>query len=244
MASDTTLSPSLFQGHLLPVKTPKPQLHTTDFDFGVAGILFFAFLLFVWLYSANRKRLNQVIKAFYISRYANQLAREEVSLGNRVSIFLSTLFVLTCTLFVTQVIHFYGFFEGVNTSVLFLEVALVVLGIYTVKIGSVNLFGFILQIQKPSTDYAMAIFLFCNTLGLFLLPIVICIAFVKQVAPVLFIYSGFVIICSFLLIRLIRGIIIGFNSVRVSKFYLFLYIWALEIVPFLIMVKVFMLKLN
>ena len=99
---DSTITTSLFQHNLLEVKSPKPQLHKTNFDYRVASILFFAFILFVWLYAVNRKRLNQVVKAFYISRFANQLAREEISIGNRVTIFLSTLFVLTLSLFIMQ----------------------------------------------------------------------------------------------------------------------------------------------
>jgi hypothetical protein len=242
--SDTSKAPSLFKDNLLPVKTSNPQIHYTNFDFVAAGILFVAFILFVWLYAFNRKRLNRVIKAFYIGRYANQLAREEVFLGNRVSIFLSTLFVLTSAFFITQVIGYYGFFDNKNTSVIFIQAALIIVGIYAIKILSVKLFGFIFQNPKPASDYAMTIFLFCNAIGLFMLPIVICMAFVRQISPLVFIYSGFIIFCSFLVIRLLRAIIIGFNTIRVSKLYLFLYIWVLEIVPFIIMIKLFILKVK
>jgi hypothetical protein len=239
---DTSKTESLFHHNLLRVRKETPQLHITKYDYGVASILFFAYLLFVWLYAINRKRLNQVIKAFYVNRYANQLAREEVSIGNRVTIFLSTLFVLTFALFVSQVANYYGFFIGDNQFILFIKVALIIIAAYGLKMLSVRIFGFIFQTQKEANDYAMTVFLFCNTLGLFMLPVVVCLAFVKQAPSELFIYCGYIIFGSFLCIRLLRGLIIGLNSIRISKFYLFLYLCTLEILPFVIMVKLFLLK--
>ena len=241
---DTSKTVSLFKNNPLQAKDPAPQLHNTHFDFGVSIILFFAFVLFVWLYASNRKRLNQVIKAFYINRYANQLAREEISIGNRVTIFLSTLFVVTFALFITQTANYYGYFREENQFMLFIKTALVIVAAYGVKMMSVRMSGSVFQNQKEANDYAMTVFLFCNTLGLFMLPIVIGLAFVKQAAPELFIYSGCVIYGSFLCIRLLRGVIIGFNSIRISKFYLFLYLCTLEILPFVIMAKLFILKIR
>jgi hypothetical protein len=77
-----------------------------------------------------------------------------------------------------------------------------------------------------------------------MLPVVVGLAFVKQLPTHLFIYTGAGIFVSFLCIRLLRGAIIGFNSIRISKFYLFLYLCTLEILPFVIMVKLFMLKIK
>ena len=235
---------SIFQNSLLTAKDPKPVLHFTRYDYTVASILFFSFILFVWLYATNRKRLNQVISAFYVNRYANQLAREEISLGNRVSVFLSTLFVTTITLFILQVNQYYGFLLFQEGSFTFLFIGLIILVIYTGKMIVIRLLGFIFQVQKEALDYSTTVFLFGNTLGLFMMPIVICLSFARQVSPLIFIYSGFAILATFLCARLVRGLIIGINSTRVSRFYLFLYLCTLEILPFVVMMKLFFLKIN
>ena len=236
---DSNAVASIFDGHLLTKTSEKPQLHFTDFDFGVAAVLLFAFVLFVWLYATNRKRLNQVIKAFYLSRLTNQSGREELSLGNRVSIFLAVLFVVSFSLFIYQVAEYYGYNQE-NDVLFFFKLALLISLVYGLKILFVRFFGFIFQNQKESGDYSLMIFLFCNILGLFLLPIVICLAFVKDVSPVIFIYTGLGVFALLLLIRVLRGLLIGINSIRVSKFYLFLYLCTLEILPFVFMVKLFM----
>lgn len=237
---DSGLTTSIFEGHLLNKKSESPQLHTTDFDFGIASILLFAFILFVWLYTTNSKRLNQILKAFYINRYSNQLGRDEITFGNRVSIFLSALFIISFSLFIFQVAHYYGLQTNNNDVIFFLEILVIISAIYGIKIMIVRFFGFIFQSQKESSEYSMMIFLFCNILGLFFLPIVVCMTFVKDVSPLIFIYSGYGVFALLLLIRLLRGFLIGLNSIRVSKFYLFLYLCTLEILPFVIMVKLFM----
>jgi hypothetical protein len=239
---DTLQATSLFEDHLLTKKTSEPQPHFTSFDYSVAAILFLAFVLFVWLYSSNRKRLDQAIKGFYLSRYASQMGRDELSLGNRVSLFLATLFIITFSLFITQTAGYYGYIRGLTPGGFFIRTAVFISIAYGVKILAVRFFGFIFQNQKESNDYAVMIFLFCNTLGMFLLPVVICLAFVEDVSPLIFIYTGLGIFALFLCIRLLKGIIIGFNSVRVSRFYLFLYLCTLEILPFVIGIKLFMLN--
>jgi hypothetical protein len=243
-SKDTVKATSLFQNHLLVAKSSEPQLHITNYDYGVAGILFLSFVLYVWLFVTNRKRLNQVIKSFYINRYANQLAREEMALGNRVSIFLSVMFVFTLTIFFGEVIKYYGFITTSGSITFFLSIGLCIVIAYGIKLVCIKLLGFIFETPKVASDYILTLFLFANTCALFMLPVSVCVTFVKQVSPLVFIYTGFGILILFLVIRLIRGLIIGFNNPRASKFYLFLYLCTLEILPFVIMIKLFLLKIN
>ena len=243
-SSSDSLAESLFQGHLLKVKSRGPELHVTNLDVGMVILLFFAFLLFVWLYTSNRKKLNQVIKSFYTNNYANQLAREDISIGNTLSIVLFTLFVLIVALFITQVIYHYGFLKNKDWLIVFVKIAGILVGTYGLKIFIVQALGFIFQNQKAAKEYSMVVLLFCNMLGLFLFPVVVGLAFAKQISPTLLIYSGFMLFGLFLFIRLFRGIIIGYRSMLISKVYLFLYICALEIAPMIMLAKLIMLKIN
>ena len=241
MVKDTIHAPSLFQNHLLAVKNPKSQLHITDYDSWVSLILLFVYALFVWIYVSNRKKLSQVIKGFYTNRSTNQLTREEFSIGNRVSAFLSIFFVVTLSIFIVRVIQYYHFhILNDNTALLGVITALIIIIAYTVKFATIKILGYVFQQQKEASDYLMIVFLFCNTLGLFMLPLVICLTFVKQVPQGIFIYTGMVLIAVFIGVRIIRGIILGLNSSGIFKLYLFMYLCALEILPFVILVKLFM----
>lgn len=238
--ADSGAPQSLFERHLLQRENNKPVIHYTNYDYLIAAILLFVYSLFVVLYVKNRKRLNQVIKAFYINRFASQLAREEVSIVNRVSVILSIIFLFSITLFTRQVIEFYGWGGQVDELTLFFSILAIVITIYTVKFSSIKFFGFVFKTTKEADEYALTVLLFINSLGLFLLPIVVCIAFAQNVSIGVFVNIGLYTLGLFLLTRIVRGLIIGINSIRVSKLYLFLYLCSLEILPLVIMVKFFL----
>lgn len=240
---DTTATRSLFQNHLLTVKSDRPQLHITQYDYWITGIFLFLFALFVWLYVSNRKKLNQIIKGFYQTYYVNENKRDEFSMGNRVSVFLSVFFVFTLSIFISRTLSYYQIHLFANNAVEAV-LALIIVIAYGIKFISINIFGTIFQVQKEASDYMMSVFLFCNTLGLFMLPVVLCLTFIKQASPAIFIYTGMGIIISFMCVRVIRGIFIGLNSSRVSKFYLFMYLCTLEILPFILLTKIFILKIR
>lgn len=240
---DTTNSPSLFQNHLLTVKSEKPQLHVTQYDYWITVIFLFLFALFVWLYVSNRKKLNQIIKGFYQTHYVNENKRDEFSMGNRVSVFLSVFFIITLSIFISRALSYYQIHLFSNKAIEVI-IACILIFIYAVKFVTINIFATIFQVQKEAGDYRMSVFLFCNALGLFMLPVVLCLTFIKQVSPEVFIYTGLAIIIAFVCVRMIRGIFIGLNSSRISKFYLFMYLCTLEILPFIMLTKVFILKIR
>ncbi len=236
--ADSLKTTSLFKDHLLASKNQDYKFHYTHYDYLPFVILFISFIVFVWLYVSYFKRLNTTIKGFFINRFANQLAREEFSFGNRVTVFLSVLFVLTITLFFSQTFRYFGLgAESGSFTFLNFVIALAVLAIYLLKFITIKFTGIVFQAPKAASEYILTIFLFCNTLGLFLLPVVLCISFVRQISPLVFIYIGESIIALFILTRIIKGLIIWVNGLRASGFYLFLYLCTLEILPFVVMVK-------
>ena len=242
-AKDTTKAPSLFQNHLLVPQNTRPQLHFTQYDYWISAILFFLFSIFVWLFVSNTKKLSQVIKGFYQTRYTNQNTRDEFSVGNRVSFFLSAFFIVTMSIFISQLLMFYHV-DIFKKNFAELTIAIIIFVVYGVKFFSINFLGFVFEVQKEMKEYMMLVFLFCNTLGLVMLPVVICLSFAKQIQPAVFIYTGIGIIISFVFVRMIRGIFIGFKSPRVSKLYLFMYLCALEILPIIFMIKLIVLKIK
>ncbi|MCW3103218.1 MAG: hypothetical protein JWO09_1658 [Bacteroidetes bacterium] len=239
-AADTTLAPSIFQQHQLQPRHAKPIIHLTGYDYLVAIILFVSFGTFVWLYVSNAKKLNQLVKGFYVNRPGGQQTRDEYSASNRVGFLLSLLFLFTIPLFLGQVTEYSGIDLRMSRIAMYSTISIGLALMYLVKYITIRLSGFIFKVGKEAQDYSTAMLIFVNMLGLFMLPVVICLEFVKQVNPLVFIYTGAFFIAGFLCMRLLRGIVIGFSSNRVSKFYLFLYLCTLEIVPFVILVKLFM----
>jgi hypothetical protein len=240
--SDTTSAPSLFQQHELQVNEIKPVIHYTHYDYLAALILFIAFSLFVWLYVSNYKKLNQLIRDFYRSN--KRSGKDDYAVSNRVGFTLSVLFLIVISLFISQLIDYYGFtIPGGKVGSLGI-IASFLAAMYLIKIAVLRISGFIFKTHKEVSEYISVMFVFLNILGLFMLPVVICLVFIKQLDIKIFIYTGYFIIGSFLCLRLLKGLVIGFGSNRVSKFYLFLYLCTLEIVPFIILIKLFRLYID
>ena len=240
-ANDTLQAPSLFKGHLLQPVDPKPKIHYTQYDYAIFSALFVCFVVFVWLFVSSRKRLNMLVTGFYSNKSNSPQSRDEFSNSNYMGVVLSLLSLLTLTLFAGQVISYYGLQLPGGKVVQYCGIVLGLVAVYAVKVLAVQLSGFVFKTGKETAAYVSTLFVFLNLLGLFLLPVVMCLAFFRQVSPAVFIYTGYAILGSFLALRIIRGLIIGFNSSRVSKFYLFLYLCSLEIVPFILLVKLAML---
>lgn len=236
--SSSLKEPSLFNKHLLTTKNIDYKFHYTHYDYLPAIILFISFLLLVWIYVSNFKNFNQVFKGFYSSRKTKQFSKDDISLASRVTVFLTVLFILTLSLFISQVLSYYGLINFSNEpALLYLFAMSIVVATYLLKIIIINIIGFVFQSSKAASEYIVTIFLYCNSMGLFLFPVVICIAFVKQISLSFFIYIVICIIVLLFLIRIFRGFMIWFRGLRVSPFYLFLYLCTLEIVPFFILVK-------
>ena len=235
---ESRVASSLFQNHLLPVKSETSQVHATAYTYMLSGMLVLLFAVFVWLYVSNRKKLTQVVKAFYQTRFTNQNKLDDFFIGSRISLFLSIFFVCTITIFISQTIDYFGI-ELPATHNITLIISFIVVVIYGFKFLIITLLGAVFQLQKKAREYVTSIFLFFNVLGLIMLPLVTCLAFMKPVSPGVFIYTGLLTISFFLIIRMVRGAYIGLKSPKISKIYLFMYLCALEILPVILIVKLF-----
>lgn len=186
-----------------------------------------------YLFSAYNSRFNSVVQAFFTVRFANQLAREEYSLTHPVSVFLSVNFLLASSLFILQVISsdtVFSFHTEIKFTS-FLLVAACVLIIYSIKIMSLKIIGFIFDNQQAASEYTFTIFLVNQILGIGLLPVIIFIAYGKQSFGNAFVYVGVLMAVAAFIIRIGKGALSALTGREISLFYLFLYLCTLEILP-------------
>lgn len=96
-----------------------------------------------------------------------------------------------------------------------------------------GLTGFFFDMTQVIREYRYLINLFYNTLGIVLLPVVILIAYFNYNLSEKFIIAGIILIISAYLIRISRGLIIAKRH-EVPKFYMILYLCALEFLPLIL----------
>lgn len=233
---------SLFRNHLLKVENEiKPIVHVKEYQYWISGILLSSFIIIVWLWVIYKKRLEKMFVIFFTNKAGSRTTKEEYTSSKRYSIFLSLLYIMLLSLFFYQLLSYYNYFTASrsNEILFYAGICAIVILAYTTKFITVKGLGFIFNMKDETSEYIFNIFLFGKILGLFLFPIVLCAAFLRQIPAYYIFLTGGFLICFFFMYRTFRVIEISYHNNNISKYYLFLYLCGLEILPLVALIKTF-----
>lgn len=230
---------SLFKDHKLQVQHGVPilrkPLNDDWFIYSILGVL----VLFGIINRIYGKRFSQLTDAFFTSRIAGKLAREENVLQQRVTILLFITFILITAAFAYLASSYYNFYPFKVTGLQYYYVLIgLILASYVIKLIIVKFIGFVFKTEKEVSEYVFNIVLFNNALGITLFPFVLCLAFSPLNNPSILIKVAIFCMSILFLFRIARGMIIGVSNGGISKFYLFIYLCTLEILPLVVIFKV------
>ena len=116
--------------------------------------------------------------------------------------------------------------------------------IYMVKLISLNFMGFILKTERTVKEYFYNILLINNFIGILLVPIILAVAYFPQFDKINLIKVGIFLYLAAFGYRVVRGMLIGVAVSGYSFFHIFLYFCSLEILPFLIIMKLVISRIN
>lgn len=183
------------------------------------------------------RRLIQLMNGMIRQSSVAMLYREEYALTGRVSIMLSLNFLFMSGLFFWQTLQYFGIdADGVQGFGL---IMLAVLAAYFVKILSVRMLGSVFELREQASEYSYNILLFNKMAGLFLFPVVLLLAFARQIPAEFLIWTGLGFLLILLIYRILRALLIGLGSPSVSFLYIIIYLCTLEMLPFVVIIKVF-----
>ncbi len=221
---------SLKGSYFNPVEIPK-----TSNDW-IAVHLIILLVLLAWVRFFYRKRLSQVFSSVVANHYFYQLSREGNLFRERISIPLFSIYLVSLSLFIYLLIVYFvpPSFTGLQGIKLFSAIILVVLIVWILKNGIINLTGIIFKDFYSATDILLTNFVFNLVLGLVLLPVVI-IAVYYNYENIL--YAGLVVWLLLTLYRIGRELFSGISSSNYSLYYRILYLCTLEILPLLVVTK-------
>ncbi len=230
---------SLFTGHQLKPVNQIP-VETTNFYPGwITVLLLGCVVIITYLRASYPKRFTEFFRAVLDMRFASQLVREEKVLSQRVSVFLTIIFLFSSSAFLFLVSNHFNLllFSGEGFLV-FGKITGVVFFIFALRILISELTGFVFNAQNEFYFYNFHIFLYNKALGLALLPILICLIYANFFPQAIFIYIGIILFAISYIARLIRGLNIGLTKQGFNKFYLFFYFCTLEILPAMVLAKI------
>jgi len=191
-----------------------------------------SFLLIAILKSFYWKHAKLLFMGIFAQRYANQYLREENAFTERVSFITFILMSINISLFTLKLIP--------KTSVLetFSLIGIVML-FFIIKIGLILFLGSIFRVKDIANLGIFFSFLFDRALGITLFPLLIALYFFAFNITSFVLLIVAVVFTSLLLLKLFWLWKIGTNAFGLSHFYIFLYLWGLEISPILLIGKGF-----
>lgn len=221
--------------------------HSVDHSFSViqrsgytADWIFWIILAGIFLLTLTKfyyeKRLGLLASAVFSRSSANLLIRDANIMRHPSFIYLLPIYLISITLLLHQ-----GFKYADPASVsswrdilLYLGIVGAFIAFFTVKITLVRLSGLIFRNSETASEYIQNMFIYNLFGGIILLPLLLPIIY--SGTPVfLFIAVGCLLIL--VLLRFIRGIVVGLSDHKFSLFHLFLYLCTLEILPVAVLLK-------
>ena len=194
--------------------------------------------LFSWINLVYKKFISSIFLSAINLNSANKMFIERNIMTNRISFGLNIIYLINTSIIGYFIFHYYNLgiigCTGFETSLIFFGVLSI---IYSIKLFVFKILDFILLSKKKFTEYYYNIFIYNKIYGIILFPLILAIPFTSNIISVILIKTAIVILIILYLFKILRGIQISIQ-IRLSFFYLFLYLCALEIIPILIIYRI------
>jgi hypothetical protein len=201
-------------------------------------VIITALLVYMGLLNrAMSKDIKNVLMSFYNNRVLSQVSKEENLLNSWAFVGLFILFGFTFGLFIYQFTNYKEIYYRISGIQLFTSFSLLVIILFAVKLVILRFLGFVFNISRLVAEYSSALYLTYFNITFVFLPVTLCFSLLAAAyIPYVLVIALFLVVTIFVwqYLRSSVGIISNF---KFHKFYLFIYLCALEICPILILIK-------
>jgi len=234
---------NLYKGHNfldLPFKSSKTTLDghiRKSRDPWILVIIIILLLYTALLNFSLGSDIKTIFQSFYAKRAA-QFDKEDRQLNFRTFVGLFLLFSATFGLFLYQYAAYKSVYFSYSGMQLFIALSLIIVSIFAFKFLLLKVIGFLFDINRIVSEYITTLYLTYFNIAFVFLPVAVCFSLMAaQFIPYLLAVALFLIVVIFVWIYL-RSSVNIISNFRFHKFYLFIYLCALEICPILILIKV------
>ncbi len=209
--------------------------HTRD-----RGIILIIVSLITYAALLNRavsKDIMNVVQSFYNKRVLSQVSKEDGLLSSWAFLGLLLLFGSTFGLFLYQISSYYEIFYRISGIQLFFALSLLIIALFVVKLLILKFIGFIFNISKIVSEYITTLYLTYFNITFVFLPVALCFSLLSaNFIPYMLVLALIIVVIIFIW-QYLRSSVNIISSFQFPKFYLFIYLCALEICPILILIK-------
>jgi hypothetical protein len=206
------------------------------FYFLCALLFYFGFIRVAFL-----KYIDNLRTLFFRVTMRQQQIRDQVLQSPLPSLMLNILFIISTGLFLSFVADYYNIVPGMNRWLLLFYCCLLLTAIYMGKFILLKMIGWMFNIRSAADTYIFIVFLVNKMMGIYLLPVLLLMAFAKGPFLTILITLTY----CFIVILFIYRFIIAYrpvrNEIKLSRFHFFIYLCAFEIAPLLLIYKVLLI---
>jgi len=183
------------------------------------------------------KDVKAILHSFYSKRIVSQAGKEEgyINFWSFVSLFL--LFGFTFGLFLYQLAIYNNKYYSISGVRLFVSLSFIILALFAIKFVILKIVGFIFDINRLVSEYVSVLYLTYFNIAFVFLPVTVCFSMIDVKLVPYLLSLAFVLIVAILVWLFLRSSVSIISNFRFRKFYLFIYLCALEICPVLILIK-------
>ncbi|MES2516122.1 MAG: DUF4271 domain-containing protein [Bacteroidota bacterium] len=228
---------SVFSGHTLKPSHQTPILRIIEPNYWQGIVLFLIFCMYVVIKVSEPRKIMKIFISVFSLQESKQLFREEFKLAKRLSVLLGVGFILVIAFLMQKTNHYFGLILNDYSQIQqYLFIVAVVAMAYVVKFLVNYLLAYISTNNELAREYLFNVFIFAQTIGILIFPLIICLQFTKYPTE-WFLYPALIICGGFYALRMFRGFIIASGEQSIGILYIFLYLCALEILPMLVLIK-------
>jgi hypothetical protein len=197
-------------------------------------------LLYVIIKNVYNKTLGVIFQAYWNDRAINQFTRDDNFFKLRNTLLYFLLFAIVYGILIKYVLNNFGMALNPNDFEEFLVITGAAMGFYLVKFILMKFAGYLFSIQKLMSGYLSIISISNFIYAIFIIPFLILYYYIPSDFKSLVYYFILILFCFNTVYKYLRTSTFILNNFQFPKFYLFLYLCSLEIMPLLIIYKVFL----
>lgn len=194
-------------------------------------------ILYAVLFGYFSEQSKQILAAAVKTQSRGLLERADSEMMKKVGKYMNLLFFSNVLLFIHALINHYGFFAQATTGE-YLLLFSIVIGVFAIKYLFHRFLGTLFKTEQETFLFLENLYLKYKLYGVFVFPIILTVLFSNTFAQVAVIVGilGFFIMW---IISTLFALRLGLMLKSFPKYYSFLYICTLEILPLALAVQIF-----
>ena len=242
---------------LLPVKPPLEQLLNDNLYLNSKGtpvaqtaqvrnavnndLIFYLLAFFIFLFGIVRtvysRYFSTLFRVFFNSSLRQSQLTDQLLQSKLPSLFYNLVFLISGGLYI------YFLLQRINETRRPPDLGMLVLSIaaftavYLVKYLGLKFTGWVTGFKEEAETYIFIVFLINKIIGICLLPVIVIVAFSSPILVQIIVTVSLIFIGLMTLMRFLKSYSFLQNKLNVNRFHFFLYIFALEILPLIVMYR-------